>query len=99
MLQRRRLDGNEKKKKHSSRKLARVHYHSGSIGLFIACQCGRAKWSVAGRPPWWTPLSESLGGGRDANTEPEVPSDAGPWSCYTATGILARSRNAALCML
>lgn len=38
------------------------------------------------------PRSARAGGGRDTNTEPEVPSDAGPWSCYSATGILARSR-------
>lgn len=29
--------------------------------------------------------------GRDTNTEPEVPSDAGLWLCYSATGIRARS--------
>lgn len=38
------------------------------------------------------PRSARAGGGRDTNTEPVVPSDAGPWSCYSATSILARSR-------
>lgn len=83
--QQHRLDGNEKTRG-SSRKLAHAHYHSGSIWLYIARRCGRAKCSVAGRPPWWTRAQREQEE-RDTNTEPEVPSDAGLWVCASSARI------------
>lgn len=83
MLQQRRLNGNEKKKKNTPPEswlvFIIIQVPSGYLlRVSVAGPSGRWLAGLPGGPR----SARAGGGGRDTNTEPEVPSDAGPWSFW-----------------